>query len=180
MLVSYTGLPSTFLFVLSQTHSTGQRTNNLLLNQDEKKRFVGAVIGRLKEAYGFRTDTELAKHLEMKPSTFTMQKARGSLDWLSLITKCGEADFNFVLKGEVQHSGADVVDPRSYDLNTAIGRVMHQVDVARATYAEIIPEGDPHTLTLTLLKALSKVVDTELSIFEYNAGSSLPDQEAAS
>lgn len=60
---------------------------------------MDAIIERIKEAYNFKTDAEVAKFLGIKPSTLSMQKNRGRLNLKRIIEKCSDLDQNWLLHG---------------------------------------------------------------------------------
>lgn len=58
------------------------------------------IIHRIKEAYNLKTDAEVAKFLEIKPSTLSMQKNRGRLNLKRILEKCSDLNRNWLLDGE--------------------------------------------------------------------------------
>lgn len=58
------------------------------------------IIQRIKEAYNLKTDAEVAKFLEIKPSTLSMQKNRGRLNLKRILEKCSDLNRNWLLDGE--------------------------------------------------------------------------------
>lgn len=58
------------------------------------------IIQRIKEAYNLKTDAEVAKFLEIKPSTLSMQKNRGRLNLIRILEKCSDLNKNWLLDGE--------------------------------------------------------------------------------
>ncbi len=61
---------------------------------------MNAIIERIKEAYHFKTDAEVAKFLGIKPSTLSMQKNRGRLNLKRIIEKCSDLNQNWLLHGK--------------------------------------------------------------------------------
>lgn len=61
---------------------------------------MDAIIERIKEAYNFKTDAEVANFLGIKPSTLSMQKNRGRLNLKRIIEKCSDLNQNWLLHGE--------------------------------------------------------------------------------
>ena len=124
------------------------------------------MIERLRDAYGLKSDADLARKLGIKPATFTMQKSRGSLDLMRIITNCGDINFNYLFKGEGSAFTGSVPDTH-HDLSNPIGRILQQFDVSSSTFNEVSSSGNGHTdyntLLLTLLKTLSKAINTEIS-----------------
>jgi len=57
------------------------------------------IINRIKKAYGFKSDAEVARFLDLKPNTLAMQKSRGTLDLERIIEKCPELNKNWLLHG---------------------------------------------------------------------------------
>lgn len=57
------------------------------------------IIARLKEVFGSRTDTELAKYLGLSQSTIASWKARDTIDWELIITKCNNVNLNWLIWG---------------------------------------------------------------------------------
>ena len=58
------------------------------------------LIQRIKQAYHLETDAEVADFLDIKPSTLSMQKNRGSLDLKRIISKCDDLNKNWLLEGK--------------------------------------------------------------------------------
>lgn len=61
---------------------------------------MDAIIERIKEAYHFKTDAEVANFLGIQPSTLSMQKNRGRLNLKRIIDKCSDLNQNWLLHGE--------------------------------------------------------------------------------
>lgn len=61
---------------------------------------MNKLLQRLKKAYHLDTDAEVAKFLEIKPSTLSMQKNRGNYDLSRIIDKCSDLNMNWLLYGE--------------------------------------------------------------------------------
>lgn len=60
---------------------------------------MNAILERIKEAYHLETDAEVADFLDIKPSTLSMQKNRGSLDLNRIIERCSDLNKNWLLDG---------------------------------------------------------------------------------
>lgn len=58
------------------------------------------IVERIKEAYIFETDAEVADFLDLKPSTLSMQKNRGRLNLKRVVDKCSDLNKNWLLDGE--------------------------------------------------------------------------------
>lgn len=58
------------------------------------------ILARIKKAYHLETDAEVAKLLDIKPSTLSMQKNRGKFDLARIIEKCSDLNKNWLLDGE--------------------------------------------------------------------------------
>ena len=58
------------------------------------------IIQRIKDAYNLGTDAEVAKFLDIKPSTLSMQKNRGRLNLKRILNKCSDLNRNWLLDGE--------------------------------------------------------------------------------
>lgn len=58
------------------------------------------ILKRIKEAYSFETDAEVADFLDINPSTLSMQKNRGRLNLKRIIDKCSDLNRNWLLDGE--------------------------------------------------------------------------------
>lgn len=56
------------------------------------------IHSKIKKAYNLSTDLDLANHLSVKPSTLSMQRIRGSIDYDNIIEKCSDIDFNWLFK----------------------------------------------------------------------------------
>ena len=61
---------------------------------------MNQILTRIKKAYHLETDAEVAKLLDIKPSTLSMQKNRGKLDLVRIINKCSDLNKNWLLDGE--------------------------------------------------------------------------------
>ncbi|MEN5058920.1 response regulator [Sphingobacterium kitahiroshimense] len=57
------------------------------------------IIDRLKKAYGFKTDKQLAKHLEIPTNTLSNWKIRNTVNWYQIQTKCPEISWDYLRKG---------------------------------------------------------------------------------
>jgi transcriptional regulator with XRE-family HTH domain len=90
---------------------------------------VKHILGRLKVLLGVRTDTELAKELGVHQSTISAWKARGTLDFALLITKCNGVDWNWLLTGH-----AFEIDEEEWDESRDEGR--------ETLYKELLAEKD--------------------------------------
>lgn len=60
---------------------------------------MDTILQRIKEAYHFETDAEVADFLGIKPSTLSMQKNRGRLDLMKILKKCSDLNKNWLLEG---------------------------------------------------------------------------------
>jgi len=57
---------------------------------------MNLIFNKLKVAYELSTDAELAKKLEIKPSTLSMHRKRGTIDINSILNTCKGIDFNWL------------------------------------------------------------------------------------
>lgn len=57
------------------------------------------ILERIKDFYGFKTDAELQTFLGLSQSTFASRKKRGTMDVLSIISKCNDINPNWLLTG---------------------------------------------------------------------------------
>ena len=58
------------------------------------------IIKRAKIALNATSDTQLADILGVKKSTLSNWKARNSIDFNALFSKCGQIDYNWLITGE--------------------------------------------------------------------------------
>lgn len=61
---------------------------------------VNYIHDKLKSAYNLGSDNELAEKLKMKPSTLSMQKKRGTVDFNAILENCTDIDFNWLFKSD--------------------------------------------------------------------------------
>ncbi len=61
---------------------------------------MNSIIERIKQAYRFNTDAEVADFLGIKASTLSMQKKRGKLDIIRILEKCSDLNKHWLLEGE--------------------------------------------------------------------------------
>jgi hypothetical protein len=62
--------------------------------------FVNSVFNRIKTRYHLKNDADLARFLGVNPTTLAMHRKRGSLDFDKVISVCGDADLNWVFRGQ--------------------------------------------------------------------------------
>ncbi len=60
---------------------------------------VNAILDRVKEAYSFSSDADLARFLELSPSALGNARRRNSANLDRVITKCADQDLNWILLG---------------------------------------------------------------------------------
>lgn len=66
----------------------------------KKSQTVKDIIGRLKSALNLKTDTSLAKLLNVKQNTIASWKIRNSIDYHLMFTVCDNINLNWLLTGE--------------------------------------------------------------------------------
>jgi hypothetical protein len=62
--------------------------------------FVNSVFNRIKVLYNLKNDADLARFLGVNPTTLAMHRKRGRLDFDKVISVCGDADLNWVFRGQ--------------------------------------------------------------------------------
>lgn len=67
--------------------------------------YVNSVFNRLKSRYNLRNDSDLARFLGVNASTLAMHRKRGRLDYDKVISVCGDADLNWVFRGQAVAEG---------------------------------------------------------------------------
>lgn len=81
--------------------------------------FVNSVFNRIKTLYNLKNDADLARFLGVNPTTLAMHRKRGRLDFDRVIAVCGDADLNWVFRG--QSVSDEVVDyPAASDLKSEL------------------------------------------------------------
>lgn len=60
---------------------------------------MNIIFSRIKQVYGLRSDADLARHLDMNPSTVAMHRNRGKTDYERIIRRCADADLNWIFRG---------------------------------------------------------------------------------
>ncbi|MDZ7659857.1 LexA family transcriptional regulator [Fodinibius sp.] len=68
---------------------------------------MNEILERIKEAYHFKTDAEVADFLDINPSTLSMQKNRGRLDLKRIIERCNDLNKNWLLDGKGEKRAVD-------------------------------------------------------------------------
>lgn len=58
------------------------------------------LLDRIIEAYKFKNDAELARHLDVLPSRISNWVSRNSIDFQLVFTRCEELNFDWLLRGE--------------------------------------------------------------------------------
>lgn len=57
------------------------------------------IINRIKSAYHFKNDAELANFLGIAPNTLTNWKSRNSIDYDLIFTKCVDLNYDWLITG---------------------------------------------------------------------------------
>lgn len=68
-----------------------------------KKIDKSLLLKRIKKVYGLKSDSELAKHLGLPPTTLSSWKARNTVDFDRIYERCPGINFNFLLYGLEPH-----------------------------------------------------------------------------
>ena len=90
--------------------------------------YAQKVLERIKEARGFKTDTQLAEYLGVGTSTVSTWKRRNSFDFRLILSKCENIDLNWLFLGQAQTGNATAHNQRSpVDLKTENQRLHDKV-----------------------------------------------------
>lgn len=76
------------------------------------------ILNRIKKHYNLKNDAELARFFEIAATTLSSWNSRGSINWDLVFAKCGDMDFNVLIRGasiekEIKLSGAEPVPDSS-------------------------------------------------------------------
>lgn len=93
--------------------------------------FAKKVIDRIKNAYNMTSDTELADHLGIAPSTLSTWKKRNSLDYELIFSKCEDLRADYIIYGELRMF-RDEHDPRN--IKKPESKTTPQANEERANY----------------------------------------------
>lgn len=74
------------------------------------------MLSRIKKAYGFKTDIQLANFLGVKQNTISAWKKRNSLDLDLIIEKCQDLNLNWILTGVGPIFKKDSIPEKSYNI----------------------------------------------------------------
>lgn len=66
----------------------------------EKLHNAKIILNRIKNAYNLKIDTQLSNFLGVKQSTISTWKARNSLNWELIFSKCENINLNWLLTGD--------------------------------------------------------------------------------
>jgi len=80
---------------------------------------IFSIIERAKLALNLRTDSELARKLEIKPSAISMWKQRGSIDLISLLNLCPNVSSDWLIYGNKS-------DSYEFELKNTIDKMLKQ------------------------------------------------------
>ena len=78
----------------------------------DKSLMATSVLGRIKTAYGLRTDAQLAAHLGVKPNTIATWKKRGLLNYNLIFAKCHDVPPDYLVSGADPGWGIHVRSPK--------------------------------------------------------------------
>jgi len=67
------------------------------------------ILNRIKSANNLKSDSELADFLEVKKNTISNWRARNTLDWELVLSKCDNLDLNWLIKEEVKSEEDDEI-----------------------------------------------------------------------
>lgn len=76
--------------------------------QEKESQNAINILGRIKEAYKIKTDTELASFLEVSQNTIPTWKKRGSVDYRLIIAKCDNINLDWLFTGDGEMSKVDI------------------------------------------------------------------------
>lgn len=62
------------------------------------------ILERIKEHYNLKNNAELARYLEVAPTTISSWITRNSIDYDRIFSKCEDADLIWLLTGETTHN----------------------------------------------------------------------------
>lgn len=68
------------------------------MSREKLKKVV--ILDRIKKAYGFKTDAQLADFLGIKSTHLAVWRARDSINLDLIITKCSDLNLNWLLTGQ--------------------------------------------------------------------------------
>lgn len=75
-----------------------------------------AILGRLKQHYGFITNAQLANRLNVAPNTISGWIKRNSIDYDLIFSKCDDIDMNWLLLGKIpNHEQANEIDDDEFE-----------------------------------------------------------------
>lgn len=95
------------------------------------------IIERLKQHYGFQTNTQLANKLGVAQNTISGWIKRNSIDYDLIFSKCDDVDLNWLLsKGHIKH------EPLLTDDDIKFNEDMKALTGSDSTNAQIIKEID--------------------------------------
>lgn len=61
---------------------------------------INLILNRIKFTKDLKSETDLAKYLEITTARLANWRSRGTIDWDIVLTKCEDMDFNYLLKGD--------------------------------------------------------------------------------
>lgn len=115
--------------------------SNYLRNMSNNK-IKSLILNRLKQHYGFNSDTDFANFLGIKPQTLSSWHSRDTFDTELLYAKCINLDANFLLTGEGEIEKQNIKEEGYNQTITSLNVTRHEKSV-------ILPESQmPKVVTV--------------------------------
>ncbi len=95
---------------------------------------MNEIFDRVKRAYRLANDAELARHLGMRPSALSMNRARNTVPYAAIIERCAGSDLNRIFLGTAPaQTGTAAEKPEAYgDLKAHLLSARNEIDRALA------------------------------------------------
>lgn len=88
---------------------------------------MNSVFNRIKTLYNLKNDADLARFLGVNPTTLAMHRKRGRLDFDRVISVCGDADLNWVFRGQSVSDQVVGYDPGQGEANDLKSELLAQL-----------------------------------------------------